>query len=120
MHRYTNHWFWGEFPSAAWEFTYTIKFLRSSITFPCSVTLQGFERRDDAGLHVELGTLASLVGSPHSPTVLWSRVSMGGRPFVGATMLARVVHEATGLAKKVRMLDDGSTGKKRNSEHNDL
>ena len=70
LHRETNQRFWREFSSAAWEFTYTIKFLRSSITFPFSVTLQGLEWLDNAGIHVELGTLASLVGSPHSPTIL--------------------------------------------------
>ena len=45
---------------------------------------------------------------------------MDDRPVVGATVLVRVVHEASGLAKTVRMLDDRSTGKERNSEHNDL
>ena len=44
LHRDTNQRFWREFPSAAWEFTYTIKFLRSSIAFPLSVTFQGLEQ----------------------------------------------------------------------------
>ena len=36
---------------------------------------------------------------------------MGGKPYVGATVLVMVVQEASGLAKTVRILDDGSTGK---------
>ena len=84
VHRDTNQRFWGELPSTAGEFTYTIKFLRSSIAFPFSVTSQVFERRDDAGVHVELGTRGSPVGGrrPSGPIVLWSRACVECRPVV--------------------------------------
>ena len=76
--------FEGSFPPPPEKFTYTIKFLRSSIAFPFSITSQVFERSDDARVHVELGTRASPVGGrrPSGPLVLWSRVCMECRPVV--------------------------------------
>ena len=66
------------------KFTYTIKFLRSSIAFPFSVTSQVFECRDDAMVHVELGTRASPVlgRCPSGSIVLWSCACMECRPVV--------------------------------------
>ena len=115
LKRDTNQRFWGELASTSGEFTYTIKFLRSSITFPFSVTSQVFERRADAaGVHVELGTRGGppegALRGPRGPLVLWARVSMDGRPVVGAEVSVRITHEASGEARTLSMRDDGSTG----------
>ncbi|KAG0719519.1 hypothetical protein GWK47_050320 [Chionoecetes opilio] len=98
------------------NFTYTLKFLASSVTFPLPIAVDVYARLPNTeGVTVTLHTSnrehrALEPGSP--PLVVWARVTHGGRPVVGARVVLRVSRLSEGGAADttVELLDDGNAG----------
>ncbi|KAK4328832.1 hypothetical protein Pmani_000774 [Petrolisthes manimaculis] len=114
--RDTNQRFWAVIGAGSGGlYSYTTKFLTTSIHFPLSINLEVYERRNEVqpGILVTLNTnSASHVplepGSP--PLVVWAQVTQGGRPVVGAKVTLIVTHLSHDgpTHMTVELLDNGN------------
>lgn len=113
--RDTNQRFWAIVGKEGGEFTYTIKFLRSSIAFPFSVTADVYVRKqEDIGVVVKLYTNVDdhKPMQPDSrPLVAWAEVTLDGRPVVGAKVVLKITHlNEDGPSDTLALLDNGNAG----------
>ena len=98
------------------NFTYTLKYLTSSVAFPLPIAVDVYARQPNSeGVTVTLHTSnsAHLPLEPESPPlVVWARVTHAGQPVVGARVLLRVSRLSDGGAADttVELLDNGNAG----------
>ncbi|KAK8738615.1 hypothetical protein OTU49_003968, partial [Cherax quadricarinatus] len=112
--RDTNQRFWAVVDKNGGMYTYTLKFLTSSVNFPLSVTVDAYERKqDDTGIEVKLftnndGQVPLEPGS--KPLVVWAEVTLDGCPVVGSKVMLRVSHlsEDGSTDMMVELLDNGN------------
>lgn len=114
--RDTNQRFWVVVDNEGGDFTYSLKFLTSSVEYPFSIMVDVYARkRDNIGVEVSLhtnndGHVALEPGS--RPLVVWAEVTLDGRPVVGSQVTLMVSHlgQDGSTDMKLELLDTGNAG----------
>ncbi|CAL4151807.1 unnamed protein product [Meganyctiphanes norvegica] len=114
LNKDTNQRYWTVIDKKGGEFSYTLKFLSSSIAFPFNVMIDVYgAKREQLGVEVKVYTniVKGQSLSPKSPAlVVWAEVSKGGQPVIGAQVVLTVSYlgSTTTVERNITLLDNGN------------